>query len=196
LSVRTSVKKPGFIMQRTILPRRLSFLGVTFQKRHGEAAQPTQVAGQRVFAGAAMNSRRSVAATDNAAHTKDDDVDKQVSAVARVPRVGEGFEVTTDGTDIDELSHARHPCNRRRVPAALPEVARAEVSTLVSTLRLRLWKVAALVKTSVRRIWFHFSTTWSQRTLWRRVQAALTTFVADVQAARRVGLESAAVLLG
>ena len=57
----------------------------------------------------------------------------------------------------------------REATAAIPEVARAEVSTL----RLRLWKVAAVVKTSVRRIWFHFS-------------ASLA--VSGVVAARRTGL--------
>lgn len=78
----------------------------------------------------------------------------------------------------------------REATAAIPEVARAEVSTL----RLRLWKLAAVVKTSVRRIWFHFSANWPHRTLWLQVQAALTSFVADVRAARRVWLEAAAAL--
>lgn len=70
----------------------------------------------------------------------------------------------------------------REATAALPEVAQAEVNTL----RLRLWKVAALVTTSVRRIWFHFSATWPYRDLWLRVQQALTQFVAAVQQARTV----------
>ena len=77
----------------------------------------------------------------------------------------------------------------REATAAIPAVARAEVGTL----RLRLWKVAAVVKTSVRRIWFHFSASWPHRALWLQVQAALTRFVAEVQAARRVWLEAAAV---
>ena len=70
----------------------------------------------------------------------------------------------------------------REATADLPEVARAQVSTL----RLRLWKVAALVKTSVRRIWFHFSATWPYRELWLQVRQALTRFVQQVQAARPV----------
>jgi hypothetical protein len=70
----------------------------------------------------------------------------------------------------------------REATAAIPEVARAEVNTL----RLRLWKVAAVVKTSVRRIWFHFSATWPYRELWQRVEQALRQFVAQVQEARRV----------
>jgi hypothetical protein len=79
----------------------------------------------------------------------------------------------------------------REATAAIPEVARAEVSTL----RLRLWKVAAVVKTSVRRIWFHFSTTWPYRDLWRQVEQALRQFVADVREARQVLPEMAETLL-
>lgn len=70
----------------------------------------------------------------------------------------------------------------REATTAIPEVARAEVSTL----RLRLWKVAAVVKTSVRRVWFHFSTTWPYRQLWLQVQQALTHFVAAIRQAHRV----------
>jgi hypothetical protein len=79
----------------------------------------------------------------------------------------------------------------REATAHIPEVARAEVGTL----RLRLWKVTAMVKTSVRRIWFHFSASWPYRTLWLQVQAALTRFVAAVRAARRVEPVAPAVLL-
>jgi hypothetical protein len=70
----------------------------------------------------------------------------------------------------------------REATAALPEVAQAEVNTL----RLRLWKAAAEVKTSVRRIWFHFSATWPYRQLWRQVRQALQQFVEQVREARRV----------
>ena len=65
----------------------------------------------------------------------------------------------------------------RQATAAIPEIAKAEVHTL----RTKLWKVGALVKTSVRRIWFHFSETWPYRDLWQRVHAALIEFVAHVQ---------------
>ena len=65
----------------------------------------------------------------------------------------------------------------REATAALPEVARAEVSTL----RQRLWKVGAIVQTSVRRIWFHFSETWPQRQLFVRVHQAVRQFVAAVR---------------
>ena len=70
----------------------------------------------------------------------------------------------------------------REATAAIPEVAKAEVTTL----RLRLWKVAALVQTSVRRIWFHFSETWPYRDLWVRVRQALTQFVAELRATTTV----------
>lgn len=78
----------------------------------------------------------------------------------------------------------------REATAAIPEVARAEVGTL----RLRLWKVAAVVKVSVRRIWFHFSGSWPHRGLWRRVQQALQQFVGQVREARRVLPGAAEVL--
>jgi hypothetical protein len=68
----------------------------------------------------------------------------------------------------------------REATAAVPEVARAEVSTL----RSRLWKVAAVVRVSVRRIWFHCCGTWPYQELWRQVQEALTQFVAEVRQAR------------
>jgi hypothetical protein len=69
----------------------------------------------------------------------------------------------------------------REATAALPEVAQAEVQTL----RQRLWKVGAVVRTRARRIWLHFSETWSYRDLWVRVQHALQAFVARVRAACR-----------
>ena len=77
----------------------------------------------------------------------------------------------------------------REATAALPEVAKAEVSTL----RQRLWKVGALVTTSVRRIWFHFAETWPYRDLWVRVRAALTQFAVDVRQARQPVLPDPAV---
>jgi Transposase DDE domain group 1 len=66
----------------------------------------------------------------------------------------------------------------REATAQVPEVATAEVSTL----RQRLWKVGAIVKTSVRRIWFHFSEAWPQRELFVRVYQAVRQFVAGLQA--------------
>lgn len=65
----------------------------------------------------------------------------------------------------------------REATAAIPEVAKAEVSTL----RQLLWKVGAVVKTSVRRIWFHFSATWPQRPLFVRVYQAVGHFIQSLQ---------------
>jgi len=51
----------------------------------------------------------------------------------------------------------------------------------VGTLRQKLWKVGAIVKTSVRRIWFHFSETWPQRHLFVQVYQAVGSFVAQLR---------------
>jgi Transposase DDE domain group 1 len=112
-----------------------------------------------------------------------------------------------NGLDADRLSFHRFRANafkllehtlayalvvlHREATATLPEVARAEVNTL----RLRLWKVAARVTTSVRRIWFHFSETWPHRDLWVQVRQALTQFAEEVQQARMVAPTAAANLL-
>lgn len=94
-----------------------------------------------------------------------------------------------NGLQMDRLSFHRFRANalkllehtlayalvvlHREATAALPEVARAEVSTL----RQRLWKVGAVVQTSVRRIWFHCSTSWPHRELFVRVYRAVQHFV-------------------
>jgi hypothetical protein len=64
----------------------------------------------------------------------------------------------------------------REAAAAVPEVATATVSTL----RQRLWKLAARVVTSPRRIRLHLSESWPYRALWVRVLAAVQTFVGQV----------------
>jgi Transposase DDE domain group 1 len=69
----------------------------------------------------------------------------------------------------------------REATAPVAEVATAAVGTL----RQRLWKVGAVVQTSVRRIWFHFSATWPERELFQRVLTAIGGFVAAV---RRAGM--------
>jgi hypothetical protein len=61
----------------------------------------------------------------------------------------------------------------REATSAIPEVAKAEVSTL----RQKLWKVGAVVVASVRRIWFHFSATWPNRDLFVQVYQAVRQFV-------------------
>jgi hypothetical protein len=65
----------------------------------------------------------------------------------------------------------------REATAAIPEIAKAEVNTL----RQRLWKVGAIMRTTVRRIWFHFSETWPYRDLWIRVQRALLEFSTQIR---------------
>jgi hypothetical protein len=65
----------------------------------------------------------------------------------------------------------------REAIAALPEVAKAEVSTL----RQRLWKVGAIVQTSVRRIWLHISASWPHRELFIRVYQAVQQFLESFQ---------------
>jgi DDE family transposase len=74
----------------------------------------------------------------------------------------------------------------REAVAAVPEVARATVSTL----RQRLWKVGAVVRVGARRIWLQVSATWPEQGLWQRVYAAVGAFVAAV--ARRAGPDPAA----
>lgn len=70
----------------------------------------------------------------------------------------------------------------REATQAIPEVAKAEVSTL----RQRLWKVGAVVQTSVRRIWFHLSTTWPHRRLFVQVYEAIQHFVQRLRPAAEV----------
>jgi Transposase DDE domain group 1 len=64
----------------------------------------------------------------------------------------------------------------REAVAGVPEVATATVSTL----RQRLWKVGAVVRLSAQRIWLRVSAAWPEQGLWRRVWAAVGTFVARV----------------
>jgi DDE family transposase len=78
----------------------------------------------------------------------------------------------------------------REAVAAIPEVARAEVGTL----RQRLWKVGAVVKTSTRRIWFHVSATWPHRELFVRVYQAVRQFTQGLRTPGTV-VPDAALLL-
>jgi Transposase DDE domain group 1 len=107
-----------------------------------------------------------------------------------------------NGLQMDRLSFHRFRANalkllehtlayalvvlHRQATAALPDIAKAEVSTL----RQKLWKVGAVVKTSVRRIWFHFSETWPHRDLFVRVYQAVLHFV---QSLRQPGTTAAPI---
>jgi hypothetical protein len=78
----------------------------------------------------------------------------------------------------------------REAIAAVPEVAKAEVSTL----RQKLWKVGAIVKTSVRRVWFPFSQTWPPRQLFVAVYQGVRGFVAQLRGEAACVLPGASVL--
>jgi len=105
-----------------------------------------------------------------------------------------------NGLKIDRLSSHRFLANAftlqchllayalvvlfREANAAVPEVARAEVATL----RGQLFKVGAVVQVSVRRVWFHFSSTWPRRNLFTRVCHAIDRFVEQLIPAEPVGM--------
>jgi hypothetical protein len=78
----------------------------------------------------------------------------------------------------------------REAVAAVPEVAKAEVSTL----RQQLWKVGAVVKTRVRRLWFAFSQTWPPRQLFVAVYQAVCGLVAQLRGEEAGVLSEAALL--
>ncbi len=72
----------------------------------------------------------------------------------------------------------------REANEEVPEVATAEVATL----RGQLFKVGAVVHLSVRRIWFHFSSTWPRRQLLMRICEAIDRFVAQLIPAETAGV--------
>jgi Transposase DDE domain group 1 len=111
-----------------------------------------------------------------------------------------------NGLNMDRLSFHRFRANglkllehtlayalvvlHREATATIAEIAKAEVSTL----RQKLWKVGAVVKTSVRRIWFHFSESWPHRELFVRVYQAVQDFVQSLRQPARVPLPLAGLL--
>ena len=60
----------------------------------------------------------------------------------------------------------------REANAAVPEVAEHTLQTV----RARVFKVGAVVKTSTRKIWFHASATWPGRAAFGRICAAVNAF--------------------
>ena len=100
-----------------------------------------------------------------------------------------------NGLGMDRLSSTRFLANAQKMQfhvlayalwvlfrtanASVPEVAKVEVQTA----RSRLFKVGAIVQTSVRRIWFRFSSTWPMQDTFRRACAAVEQFTAEVRAA-------------
>ena len=111
-----------------------------------------------------------------------------------------------NGLQMDRLSFHRFRANglkllehtlayalvvlHREATAALPEIAKAEVGTL----RQKLWKVGAVVKTSVRRIWFHCSETWPHRELFHQVYQAVREFVQGLRKPAATALPIAGLL--
>ncbi len=101
-----------------------------------------------------------------------------------------------NGLQVDRLSAHRFRANAfrllehviayaivvlyREAAASVPEVARAEVGTL----RQKLWKVGAIVKTSARRIWFRISETWPYRNLFIRVHEVVMQFAEQISQGR------------
>ena len=71
----------------------------------------------------------------------------------------------------------------REAVAVVPEVATATVRTL----RQRWWKVAAVVVTGVRRIWFHVSETWPGRAVWGQVLSAVAAVREQLRSAGETG---------
>jgi Transposase DDE domain group 1 len=75
------------------------------------------------------------------------------------------------------LAYALVVLYREAVAEAVPELAKAEVSTW----RSLLWKVGARVVTTARRIWFHFSASWPFRDLWIRAHAAASAVAEELR---------------
>lgn len=99
-----------------------------------------------------------------------------------------GIQELKHGLDMDRLSAHRFFANAltlqfhvlayalwvlfREANAEVPEVAGHQLQTM----RVRLFKVGALVKTSTRRVWFRLSSTWPGREIFVRVCQAVSEF--------------------
>lgn len=99
-----------------------------------------------------------------------------------------GIEELKHGLQMDRLSSHRFFANAftlqchvlayalwvlfREANAAVPEIAGHQLQTV----RSQLFKVGALVQTSVRRIWFRISSTWPARDLFARACQAVADF--------------------
>lgn len=89
-----------------------------------------------------------------------------------------------NGFAFDRLSCSRYRANALRVQLhalayALVHLFRQQLgstalaSATVTTLRLKLFKVAARVERTVRRLWFHLSSSWPHRALFAAAHAAI-----------------------
>ena len=77
----------------------------------GDAVGQGEVLGQPggPMPGPAMDGGGPIGSAEDAADGDDGDIDQEVLAIARVPRIGERFEVRADGADVSELGHGGHP---------------------------------------------------------------------------------------
>jgi hypothetical protein len=91
-----------------------------------------------------------------------------------------GFTANAMRLGMHTLAYAIMVLFREAMAEEVPELAKAEVNTI----RQRILKVAARVRTSTRRIWFHLSASWPLRRLLIRVHDALAKYVAQIRSAR------------
>jgi hypothetical protein len=91
-----------------------------------------------------------------------------------------GFTANAMRLGLHTLAYAIMVLLREALAEEVPELAKAEVATL----RQRILKVAARVRTSTRRIWFHVSASWPLRDLLIRVHRALAKYLAGIRSVR------------
>jgi hypothetical protein len=87
-----------------------------------------------------------------------------------------GFTANAMRLGLHTLAYAIMVLFREAMADEVPELARAEVVTI----RQKLLKIGARVRTSSRRIWFHVSATWPLREMFVRVHRALDKFVSEI----------------
>jgi hypothetical protein len=94
-----------------------------------------------------------------------------------------GFRANAMRLGLHALAFAIMVLFREACAREVPELARAEVGTI----REKVFKVGARVRTSARRIWFHFSASWPFAELFRRVCDALDRHACRLLEACRAG---------
>jgi hypothetical protein len=90
-----------------------------------------------------------------------------------------GFTANAMRLGLHTLAYAIMVLFREAVAEEVPELATAEVGTI----RHKLLKIGARVRTSTRRIWFHLSASWPLRDLFVRVHRALQHYVTALREA-------------
>ena len=71
-----------------------------------------------------MNGGRAITPAEDTADRDHRDIDEPMLAIACVSGIGEGFKITPDGTDINELRHERHPSRSKTTDLRVSEVTR------------------------------------------------------------------------